>query len=154
MATAPMIVNLETAGEDLARKTVFVKLHLGVLSNSRKVSSSQVEVDADKRLVEVSKTPLDSPDLEAVRRLDGEIRRYLYGVCLPFEPGIHLLPIPLIETVGASLRRVPLMSFHNVGSGLESGRTHCRRAEAIPQGGSSKRGSRKRKMFTKGEKAS
>jgi hypothetical protein len=46
MATAPMIVNLDTPGEDLARKTVFVKLHLGVLGYSRKVSSAQVEVDA------------------------------------------------------------------------------------------------------------
>ncbi len=103
MATAP-ILDLQSPGEDLARKTVFVKLRLGLPGNSRKISSSQIEVDADKRLVKVSKTLLDSPELEAVRRLDGEIRRYLYGVCLPFEPGIHLLPIPLIETVDASLR--------------------------------------------------
>ena len=103
MATAPMIVNLETVGEDLARKTVFVKLHLGVLGNSRKVSSAQVEVDADKNLIRVSKTLLDSLELEAIRRLDGELRRYLYNMCLPFEPGIHLLPIGLIETVDAKL---------------------------------------------------
>ncbi len=104
MATASAVLDLRSPGEDLARKTVFVKLRLGLPGNSRKVSSAQVEVDADKRLVKVSKTLLDSPELEAVRRLDGEIRRYLYGVCLPFEPGIHLLPIPLIETVDASLR--------------------------------------------------
>ena len=77
MATAPMIANLETPGEDLARKTVFVKLHLGVLGNSRKVSSAQVEVDADKNLIRVSKTLLDSPELQAIRRLDGELRYYL-----------------------------------------------------------------------------
>ena len=103
MATAPMIVNLETPGEDLARKTVFVKLHLGLLGNSRKVSSAQVEVDADKNLIRVSKTLLDSPELQAIRRLDGELRHYLYDMCLPFEPGIHLLPIGLIETVDARL---------------------------------------------------
>jgi len=103
MATASMIVNLEAPGEDLARKTVFVKLHLGVLGNSRKVSSAQVEVDADKNLIRVSKTLLDSPELQAIRRLDGELRRYLYNMCLPFEPGIHLLPIGLIETVDAKL---------------------------------------------------
>lgn len=103
MATAPMIVNLETPGEDLARKTVFVKLHLGLLGNSRKVSSAQVEVDADKNLIRVSKTLLDSPELQAIRRLDGDLRRYLYNMCLPFEPGIHLLPIGLIETVDARL---------------------------------------------------
>jgi hypothetical protein len=103
MATAPMIANLETPGEDLARKTVFVKLHLGVLGNSRKVSSAHVEVDADKNLIRVSKTLLDSPELQAIRRLDADLRRYLYNMCLPFEPGIHLLPIGLIETVDARL---------------------------------------------------
>jgi len=41
MATAPMVVNLERPGEDVARKTVFVKLRLGVLGNSRKVSSPE-----------------------------------------------------------------------------------------------------------------
>ncbi len=104
MATAPQIIDLQSPGEDLARKTVFVKLRMGLLGNSRKVSSSQVEVDADKSSIHVSKSLLDSRELEAIRKLDGEIRRYLYSMCLPFEPGIHLLPIPLIETVDAKLR--------------------------------------------------
>lgn len=103
MATAP-ILDLQSPGEDLARKTVFVKLHLGLLGNSRKVSSTQVEVDADKDSIRVSKQLLSSPELESVRKLDGEIRRYLYSMCLPFEPSIHLLPIPLIEIVDAKLR--------------------------------------------------
>jgi hypothetical protein len=103
MATAP-ILDLQSPGEDLARKTVFVKLRLGLPGNSRKINSSQIEVDADKSLVRASKMLLDSPELESVRSLDGEIRRYLYSMCLPFEPGIHLLPIPLIETVDPKLR--------------------------------------------------
>ena len=104
MATAPLIFDLQTPGDDLARKTVFVKLRLGLPGNSRKVSSAQVEVDAEKDSIHVSKLLLSSCALEAIRRLDGEIRRYLYGVCLPFEPGIHLLPIPLIEAADARLR--------------------------------------------------
>jgi len=104
MATAPITLDLQSPGENLARKTVFVKLRLGLPGNSRKISSSQIEVDADKSLVKASKTLLDSLELEAVRRLDGEIRRYLYSMCLPFEVGIHLLPIPLIEAVDAKLR--------------------------------------------------
>jgi len=103
MATAPVMANLETPGEDLARKTVFVEVHLGVLGNTREVSSAQVEVDADKSLICVSKALLDSPELQAIRRLDGDLRRYLYNMCLPFEPGIHLLPIGLIETVDGKL---------------------------------------------------
>jgi hypothetical protein len=80
-----------------------VKLHLGLLGNTRKVSSAQVEVDADKNSIQISKSLLHSSELEAIRRLDGEIRRYLYSVCLPFEPGIHLLPIGLIEAADEEL---------------------------------------------------
>ena len=103
-ATACPIVNIQDAGTDLARKTVFIKLHLGLLGNSRKVSSSQVEVDADKALIRVSKNLLDSPELQAIRSLDGDIRRYLYDTCLPFDVGIHLLPLGLIEAVDERLR--------------------------------------------------
>ncbi len=83
MVTAPMIVDLETPGEDLARKTVFVKPHLGVLGNSRKVSSTRVEVDADKDLIRVTKTLLDSPELQAIRRLR-ELRHADFDVILRF----------------------------------------------------------------------
>jgi hypothetical protein len=55
MATALPILDIQEPGADLARKTVFIKLHLGLLGNSRKVSSSQVEVDADKELIRVAK---------------------------------------------------------------------------------------------------
>ena len=72
--------------------------------NSRKVSSSQVAVDADKALIRVSKTLLDSPELQAIRTLDGDIRHFLYDMCLPFEVGIHLLPLGLVETVEEKLR--------------------------------------------------
>jgi hypothetical protein len=43
MATALPILEIEEPGTDLARKTVLIKLHLGLLGNGRKVSSSQVE---------------------------------------------------------------------------------------------------------------
>ena len=84
-------------------KTVFLSVKFSGLGNSKKVSNSQVECDADKDSIRVSKALLDSPELEAIRSLDGEIRRYLYGLCLPFEAGIHLLPTALIETVESRL---------------------------------------------------
>ena len=104
MATALPILDIQEPGTDLAKKTVFIKVHLGLLGNSRKVSSSQVEVDADKALILVSKRLLDSPELQAIRSLDGDVRRYLYDTCLPFEVGIHLLPLGLLETVDEKLR--------------------------------------------------
>src|ERR1035437_1147093 len=87
MATALPILDIQEPGTDLAKKTVFIKVHLGLLGNSRKVSSSQVEVDADKALIHAAKNLLDSPELQAIRSLDGDVRRYLYDTCLPFEVG-------------------------------------------------------------------
>ncbi len=103
MATAAPILNVQSSDNELAKQTVFIKLHLGLLGNSRKVSSSRVEVDADKALIRVSKTLLDSPELQAIRTLDGDIRHFLYDMCLPFEVGIHLLPLGLVETVDERL---------------------------------------------------
>ncbi len=48
---------------------------------------------------------VDSAELKAIGRFDREIRRYLYNICLPFEIGIHLLPIAALETVEERLRR-------------------------------------------------
>jgi hypothetical protein len=45
----------------------------------------------------VSKHLLDSAELKAIGRFDGEIRRFLYNICLPFEIGIHLLPIAALK---------------------------------------------------------
>jgi hypothetical protein len=103
MATAAPILNIQRSDYELSKQTVFINLHLALLGNSRKVSSSQVAVDADKALIRVSKTLLDSAELQAIRTLDGNIRHLLCHMCLPFEVGIHLLPLGLVETVDERL---------------------------------------------------
>lgn len=105
MATMPMpSIECRNVGQDLAQRTVCVKVRLGRLGNTRKVSNSQVEVDTDKSLIRVSKHLLDSQELREVANFDGEIRRYLYDTCLPFEAGIHLCPLPLLEQMEPKLR--------------------------------------------------
>jgi hypothetical protein len=104
-ASGPVTVPITDPGVDLARKTVCIKVRLSTMGNTRKVSTSQIEADADKSLLIVSKHLLDSAELKAVNRFDGEIRRFLYNICLPFEIGIHLLPIAAIETVESRLRQ-------------------------------------------------
>jgi hypothetical protein len=101
--TLPLI-EVPNMGRDLAQRTVCVKVRLGRLGNSRKVSNSQVEVDTDKSLIRVSKHLLDSNELRAIANFDGEIRRYLYDTCLPFEAGIHLCPFALLEQLEGQLR--------------------------------------------------
>lgn len=100
----PAHIAVTDPGVDLVSKTVCIKVRLSTMGNTRKVSTSQIEADADKDLLRVSKHLLDSAELKAVGRFDGEIRRFLYNICLPFEIGIHLLPIPALETVEQRLR--------------------------------------------------
>ena len=84
-------------------KTVFLKFHQTSIGNSKKVATSAVEVEADKTLIKVSKVLLDSKELEAIRSFDGSVRAWLDSRCLPFEAGIRLLPVALIEEVDAKL---------------------------------------------------
>lgn len=100
----PAAIPIQDPGVDIARKSVCLKVRLSTMGNTRKVSTEQIEADADKDLLRVSKHILDSAELKAISRFDGEIRRYLYNICLPFEVGIHLLPVAAIETVEQRLR--------------------------------------------------
>jgi hypothetical protein len=105
MAAMPVaIIDVQNLGQDLAQKTVCVKVRLGRIGNTRKGSNSQVEVDTDKSLIRVSKHLLDSRELRAIANFDGEVRRYLYDTCLPFEAGIHLCPLGLLEQMEGKLR--------------------------------------------------
>jgi hypothetical protein len=98
-------VAIQDPGVDLARKTVCLKVGLSTMGNTRRVSTSQIEADADKDLLRVSKHLVDSAELKAIGRFDGEIRRCLYNICLPFEIGIHLLPIAALQHVEQRLRQ-------------------------------------------------
>src|SRR5436853_3049524 len=106
-SSAPWTLAITDPGLDLARKTVCIKVRVSIMGNTRKVSSSQIEADADKDLLRVSKQLVDSAELKAIARFDGEMRRFLYNICLPFEIGIHLLPISALQTVEQRLRQLP-----------------------------------------------
>ena len=96
--------SISDAGLDLARRTVCIKVQRNRLGNSKKVHSSQVEVDTDKSMIRVSKHLFDSKEYTAIGNFDGEVTRYLETTCLPFERGIHLCPLPLLKQVDAKMR--------------------------------------------------
>jgi hypothetical protein len=122
-------VAITDPGLDLAKKTVCIKVRLSTMGNSRKVSTAQIEADADKDLLRVSKRLVDSAELKAITRFDGEIRRFLYNICLPFEIGIHLLPIAALETVEQRLRQFAEDRKQLVQGFLAAYPTLCRDAE-------------------------
>jgi hypothetical protein len=95
----------EPAETGWGEKAVCLALSLRKPGNSRKLSASLVEVDADKELISAQKTLLSSEHLKTIEHYDGEIRRYLYSHCLPslFKDGVYLVPLALIEEVEQKL---------------------------------------------------
>lgn len=84
---------------DLSQTTLCLKVQFGVIGDSRRISSVQVDVDADKRLIRVSKKLLDAAELKAIRRFDSQLRHSLYEICLPYDIGIHLVPYQAVDVV-------------------------------------------------------
>lgn len=96
---------MPTAAE-MAARTVNLIVSFHGLGNRRKVSTSQIEVDADKELIAVSKKLIDAEELEAIQSLEGEARRYLETRALPsmLKKGIYLLPVEFVDEVTEHLK--------------------------------------------------
>jgi hypothetical protein len=101
--TTPLAA-IDNPGQDLARRTVCIKVQRTRLGNSRKVSAAKVEVDTDKTLLRISKRLFDCNEYKAISNFDAEVSKYLESVCLPFEKGIHLCPLPLLQQVDQKLK--------------------------------------------------
>lgn len=98
----------ETAASSLTAKTVCLQLRLGGLGTRQRVDAEEVEVDADKDMLHVSKDILQSMELKAVRRQAAEIRAYVRAMALPsiLRGGIYLLPVTLIPGIEARLEEM------------------------------------------------
>jgi hypothetical protein len=92
-----------TQVSDVTKTCVFLKLTLSRLGDKRGVPSDQFEVDANKELVRARKIIFRSHKFDAIRSLDGEIRRYVRDICLPFEPGLHMVPLGIVEKIETQL---------------------------------------------------
>lgn len=92
---------------DLMQKTVALVVTFSSVGNRRKVHSGQIEVDADKAWLAVSKKLIECDEYEAIGRLDSEVKSYLDARALPslLKRGIYLLPIPMVKDVDDQLRR-------------------------------------------------
>jgi hypothetical protein len=101
MTTATMP---ETTAVNLTDKTVCLKVEFSIFGNTRKLRQSQYQVEADKSMVRANKKLLDSKELEDIRSAAGELRRWVYDTCLPFEEGIHFVPIQAIPQVETRMK--------------------------------------------------
>lgn len=99
-------VNLDEK-PNIQQNAVILALAVGKPGNRKKVASSQVEVDADRDLVHVSKELLDCQEYDAIQQHDANFKNgYLRSRCLPsfFKNGFYLLPVRLVEEVDERLK--------------------------------------------------
>lgn len=97
METTPVL----SPGEQVAAKTICLALKIGTFGNTRQASLAPVTVEADKTLLRLTKTLLDSPELVTInkgdRALTAAIRKLAFKSY--FKGGVYLLPLATVEQV-------------------------------------------------------
>lgn len=97
-------------GNGIRSKAICLNLTVSRLGTRRRVPSGMVEADVqDKTLLKVAKVILDADALDAVGRVDGQAKAWLYARALEsplFRAGIYLIPLGLVEEVDAKLKAV------------------------------------------------
>lgn len=81
----------------------FLSINLSRMGDKRGVSSDDIEVDADKDRVKVRKVIFKSAAFDVIKSLDSEIRRYVRSQCFPYESGLHLIPMKLVDQINSRL---------------------------------------------------
>lgn len=91
----------------IQENTVLFRVTRSSMGQQKKLDAREINYDADKDLLKVSKVVLDCPEVSLIKQLDGEIVTYLNMVALPspFARGIYLLNIFAAETVDAAMTR-------------------------------------------------
>lgn len=92
---------------NLFDKAIVLVLEVVSLGNRRKVSTSQIEVEADKTMIGVSKRLFECDEYDAIKQKEGEMRRYIYSRALPsyFRNGTYLVPNKLVSEIDEKLQQ-------------------------------------------------
>jgi hypothetical protein len=90
---------------DITKTTVLLSVTLRRFEVSRKVSTDNIDVDADKKLIKVHKTIMESPELQAIKKIDSDLRNWLRRWTLPsvLKNGVYMLPVGLLDMVDGRL---------------------------------------------------
>ncbi len=86
------LVVKNTDATDLVKNVLFLSIRRGALGNTKQVKDEILNTTANHDLLRVSKTLLESKELDAIRKHDYELRKWLSHTCLPFDTGVLLLP--------------------------------------------------------------
>ena len=106
-SAAPVIQSASVQSGSIFDRAVLLSLTIKTLGTKRKVQSSEVEVEADKSYIHVSKDILKSELLEDIKKFDGRIRTWLAERSLPslFRSGMYLWPLGLVVEADDYLRQ-------------------------------------------------
>lgn len=90
-----------TPGPKVDDKAIHVILEIGRPGLRRKVRATEVEVDADREMVHVSKDIIECEQFGAITKFDSRTRDHMESRCLPsqLKRGVYLLSFDLIEEV-------------------------------------------------------
>lgn len=82
-------------------KGIILKLSISLPGNSKKVPTSKIEVDADKKMLRVSKELLDCPEFDAIKSLTSKLRSEIREIAVPspMGDGHYLIPIPEVQRI-------------------------------------------------------
>jgi len=76
----------------IVSKTVLLRTNFRKMGNERKVSTSILPAAVAAKLLKIHKQLLDSEELAAITKSDGQMRQTLANLCLPYDMGLALLP--------------------------------------------------------------
>jgi len=105
MATAPVLVmkpQVKEFGKDFVERTVLLRVSLGLPGFSKKVSkgSDVVQITSgDEDLYKTQQLLLDSPELDAVQKLDNSFRLWLYANFTQFSIGVFVVPKGMVDLI-------------------------------------------------------
>jgi hypothetical protein len=91
---------------DFFAKAVCLTLAMGRFGNTRKAPLTNVQVQADKNRLRLSKQLLVSPELDRIETFDNGLRVWVQSRCLPMPAvfkGSYVLPLGAVEEVNARL---------------------------------------------------
>jgi hypothetical protein len=105
METVEQATGKKASRLNLLDNSVCLSLQMSKLGQTRKVSTAQIETDADKRFVRVQKRLMDCPEMDAISALQANTRIDIYSICLPsfFREGMYFCPLALVQKADALL---------------------------------------------------
>lgn len=90
-------------------RAIVLQLELSRLGVRRKVNSGAISTDADKELIHVSKEIIESEELQAIARFDGDLRKFIAsrasGPAFLNRGGFHLLALAMVESTDDEITR-------------------------------------------------